>query len=132
MKKVIRLTEGDLHGLITESVTRIINEIGVYPNGQTDLFFNQDQVDEYRSSANGRAIEALLRAERECGWRHMNSKDMGRYTEYICYPMSDYTSKDRETFMERIKAYAPLKDNIEFVCVRNTYIKSFTVRIKNI
>ena len=42
------------------------------------------------------------------------------------------TSKDRETFMERIKAYAPVKDNIEFVCVRNTYIKSFTVRIKNI
>ena len=63
MKKVIRLTESDLRGLINESVTRIINEIGVYPNGQTDLFFDQDQVDEYRSSANGRAIEALLRAE---------------------------------------------------------------------
>ena len=132
MKKVVRLTEGDLHSLINESVTRIINEIGVYPNGQTDLFFDQDQVDEYRSSANGRAIEALLRAERECGWRHMNSKDMGRYTEYICYPMSDYTSKDRQTFMERIKAYAPIKDNIEFICLRNPYIKSFTVRIKNI
>ena len=37
MKKVIRLTEGDLHDLINESVTRIINEIGVYPNGQIDL-----------------------------------------------------------------------------------------------
>ena len=36
MKKVIRLTESDLHGLINESVTRIINEIGVYPDGQTD------------------------------------------------------------------------------------------------
>jgi hypothetical protein len=46
--------------------------------------------------------------------------------------MSDYTSKDRQTFMDRIKMYAPVKDNIEFICLRNSSIKYFTVRIKNI
>ena len=35
MKKLLRLTEGDLHKIVKESVSRIIKEIGgVYPDGQ--------------------------------------------------------------------------------------------------
>ena len=118
---------------ITESAYHRLLEIGgVYPDGQVDMFFNQDGVDEYRSSANGRAIEALLRAEKECGWGHSASKDMGAYTEYVCYPLSEYTSKDRQTFMELIKQYAPIKDNINFMTPRNSFTKVFNVRIKNI
>ena len=119
--------------IISESTYQKLFEIGgVYPDGQMDMFFDQDGVDEYRSSANGRAIEALLRAEKECGWGHSASKDMGAYTEYVCYPLSEYRSKDRQTFMELIKQYAPIKDNINFITQRNSFTKVFNVRIKNI
>jgi hypothetical protein len=37
MKKVIRLTEGDLHNIVKESVQRILNEIGDTPKGQFAL-----------------------------------------------------------------------------------------------
>lgn len=33
-KKVIRLTEGDLHRIVKESVNRVLNEIGDTPRGQ--------------------------------------------------------------------------------------------------
>ena len=119
--------------VISESAYHRLLEIGgVYPDGQVDMFFDQDGVDEYRSSANGRAIEALLKAEKECGWGHSASKDMGAYTEYVCYPLSEYTSKDRQTFMKLIKKYAPIKDNINFMTPRNSFTKVFNVRIKNI
>lgn len=119
--------------VISENAYHRLLEIGgVYPDGQVDMFFDQDGVDEYRSSANGRAIEALLKAEKECGWGHSASKDMGAYTEYVCYPLSDYSSKDRQTFMELIKSYAPIKDNINFITPRNSFTKVFNVRIKNI
>lgn len=119
--------------VITESAYHRLLEIGgVYPDGQVDMFFDQDGVDEYRSSANGRAIEALLKAEKECGWGHSASKDMGAYTEYVCYPLSEYTSKDRGIFMDLIKRYAPIKDNINFITPRNSFTKVFNVRIKNI
>lgn len=132
MKKLLRLTESDLHEIVKESVSRIIKEMGgVYPDGQMDMFFDQDGVDEYRSSVNGRSIDALLRAEKECGWEHSATKNMGKYTEYICYPSSEYQSKDRQTFMDTIKRYAPVKDNINFVCARNTFTKAFSVQIKN-
>jgi hypothetical protein len=116
-----------------ESLRKLIKEMGgVYPDGQVDMFFDQDGVDEYRSSANGRAIEALLRAEKECGWEHSATKDMGKYVEYVCYPSSDYMSKDRKTFIDTIMRYAPIKDNINIVCQRNSYTKVINVRIKNI
>lgn len=119
--------------IISENAYHRLLEIGgVYPDGQVDMFFDQNGVDEYRSSANGRAINALLKAEKECGWGHSASKDMGAYTEYVCYPLSDYSSKDRQTFMELIKSYAPIKDNINFMTPRNSFTKVFNVRIKNI
>lgn len=119
--------------LITESAYQKLLEIGgVYPDGQMDMFFDQDGVDEYRSSANGRAIDALKMAEEKCGWAHSATKEMGAYTEYVCYPKNDTLSKDRETFMDTIKKYAPIKDNITFVCPRNSFTKVFNVRIKNI
>jgi hypothetical protein len=119
--------------LISESAYhRLLEMGGVYPDGQVDMFFDQDGVDEYRSSANGRAIDALLKAEKECMWKHSATKDMGKYIEYVCYPVSDYMSKDREEFMGRIKAYAPIKDNITFSTPRNSFTKVFNVRIKNI
>ena len=37
MKKVIRLTEGDLHRIVKESVNRILNEIGDTERGQYAL-----------------------------------------------------------------------------------------------
>ena len=37
MKRRIRLTEGDLHRIVKESVNRIINEIGDTEQGQRDL-----------------------------------------------------------------------------------------------
>ena len=123
MKRIL-ITEGAYH--------RLLEIGGVYPDGQVDMFFDQDGVDEYRSSANGRAIDALLRAEKECGWAHSATKNMGNYTEYVCYPQSDYSSKDRQTFMELIKRYAPIKDNINFICARNPFTKVFNVRIKNL
>ena len=33
-KKLIRLTEGDLHRIVKESVNRVLNEIGDTPRGQ--------------------------------------------------------------------------------------------------
>ena len=79
--------------IISENAYHRLLEIGgVYPDGQVDMFFDQNGVDEYRSSANGRAINALLKAEKECGWGHSASKDMRAYTEYVCYPLSDYLS----------------------------------------
>ena len=117
---------------ITESAYHRLLEIGgVYPDGQIDMFFDQNGVDEYRSSVNGRSIDALLRAEKECGWEHSATKNMGKYTEYICYPSNEYQSKDRQTFMDTIKRYAPIKNNINFVCSRNTFTKAFGVQIKN-
>lgn len=116
-----------------EALRKLIREMGgVYLDGQTDMYFDQNGVDEYRSSANGRAIDALLRAEKECGWEHSATKDMGAYTEYVCYPISEYMSKDREEFMAKIKEYAPIKDNITFSTPQNSFTKVFNVRIKNI
>lgn len=119
--------------LISENAYQRLFEMGgVCPDGQTDMYFDQNGVDEYRSSANGRAIDALLRAEKECGWEHSATKDMGAYTEYVCYPTSEYMSKDREEFMAKIKEYAPIKDNITFSTPKNSFTKVFNVRIKNI
>lgn len=119
--------------LISENTYQRLFEMGgVYPDGQTDMYFDQNGVDEYRSSANGRAIDALLRAEKECGWEHSATKDMGAYTEYVCYPTSEYMPKDREEFMTKIKEYAPIKDNITFSTPKNSFTKVFNVRIKNI
>ena len=37
MKKLIRLTESDLHRIVKESVKRVLNEVGETPNGQRKL-----------------------------------------------------------------------------------------------
>jgi hypothetical protein len=37
MKKMVRLTESELHRIIKESVNRVLNEIGDTPNGQYAL-----------------------------------------------------------------------------------------------
>lgn len=37
MKKLIRLTESDLHRIVKESVSRILREVGETPEGQRKL-----------------------------------------------------------------------------------------------
>lgn len=54
MKKIIRLTESDVHRIVKNSVKRIINEIGDTPKGQAALgalmlrkYYNTDEGDTY-------------------------------------------------------------------------------------
>ena len=133
MRKLLRLTESELHRIVENSVVKIIREMGgIYPDGQMDMFFDQHGVDEYRTSVNNQSLEGLMKAEKECFWGHSITRDMGNYIDYICYPKSDYMSKPRQTFMELIKRYVPVADNVNFICERNTTRKAFTVRIKKI
>lgn len=131
MKNIIRLTEHDLHNIIENSVKRIITEIGgTYQDGQMDLFFNQDEVDDYRNTANGSMVKGLIKAEKECGWAHSSSKDMGKYTEYMCYPKNG-NSKSRNEFVDAIEKYSPIKDKISFSIDKNGGYDFFKVKIVN-
>lgn len=53
MKKIIRLTESDLHRIINESVKRMINEIGDENDVEQDDFY--DEQEEYNPFLNGKA-----------------------------------------------------------------------------
>ena len=132
MKKIIRLTENDLHRIVGNSVKRIIKEIGgVYPDGQMDMFLDQDGVDEYRSQSNNGMIQGLLKAEKMCGWGHSATKDMGNYTVYTCYPKNGM-HKSRQEFMDAIINFSPRKNSVHFISNRGTMTDVFMVRIDNI
>ena len=101
MVKIIRLTENDLHRIVGNSIKRIIKEIGgVYPDGQMDMFLDQDGVDEYRSQSNNGMIQGLLKAEKMCGWGHSATKDMGNYTVYTCYPKTEHIKADKNLWTQ--------------------------------
>ena len=132
MAKIIRLTENDLHRIVGKSVRRIIKEIGgVYPDGQMDMFLDQDGVDEYRSQSNNGMIQGLLKAEKMCGWGHSAVKDMGNYTVYTCYPKNGM-HKSRKEFMNAIINFSPRKNSVQFICNRGSMTNVFMIRIDNI
>ena len=115
MKKIIRLTENDLHCIVKNSVRNIIKEIGgVYPDGQIDMFFNQDDVDTYRTDLDDKMLQGLITAEKSCGWGHSEKNEMGRYTVYTCYPKSGM-HKSRNEFINMILKLSPRKDLVHFV-----------------
>ena len=56
MKRIIRLTESDLHRIVKESVNRIIKEVKINPKGQWDSV----QTDFFNDEALGKKIWDLM------------------------------------------------------------------------
>jgi len=81
-KKLIRLTESDLHRIVKESVNKIINEIGDTPRGQYALgaVDGRNNVNRFYNQPTSRAgFEAYSKAkkarEKETNWKKWNRMD---------------------------------------------------------
>ena len=96
MKKVIRLTEGDLHNIVKESVQRILNEIGDTPKGQFALGAVKGRSDS-RDFFGGRASKTAQDAPKIAKKHRDNKQDW-------------YNMSNRNAYLSRIHGNDKLKD----------------------
>ena len=84
----IRLNESQLR--------RLFEANGIFPDGQYDLFMNQNEVDKFREEGNKKLEEILREVEKKSGWAHNSSYDIEKEDSitHKCYPMGYfYTHK---------------------------------------
>jgi len=73
MKKIIRLTESDLHKIIKKSVNRMLHEAYYTPNSDDDIDDDDELYDELETAgATGGATEEQLFGWREDLWINVN------------------------------------------------------------
>lgn len=94
----IRLNESQLR--------RLFEANGVFPDGQYDLFMNQDEVDKFREEGNKKLEEILREVEKESGWAHDSSNDIEKEDSitHKCYPMGYFYTRKPIYRHEFIKA----------------------------
>ena len=121
--KKIHLNESQYLKLLSENG-------GIHPDGQIDLFYNQDEVDKFHKQSNEKMFKALIDAEHECGYGHNVVKQHNAFKEYICFPI--IYNADRKWFIETLKDYVPSSNNLKVKISRNPYDKNVYVLIKNV
>jgi len=101
--------------ILNESqLRRLFEANGVFPDGQVDLFMNQDEVDEFRANGNKKLEEILREVERESGWAHDSDRDVDKGDRILhrCYPMGYFYSHKpiyRHKFIEALMDRIPKK-----------------------
>jgi len=125
MKK-IKLTESQLRNVLVEAVKGVLNELGggIHRNGQMDLFMDQDEVDDFHNNADDSMFDALLTAERECGWSHSNSVPVRGGIRYDCYSDDGKVSSNR--FFDCVLRHSPRPQNVKMVKMRHRYAPEIT------
>lgn len=94
MKKIIRLTESDLHRIINESVKRMINEIGDENDVEQDDFYDEEddegktgQVGQVRSYSLGYMNTSNMEADAE----ENGYENLAEYLEDYFHEINDGT-----------------------------------------
>lgn len=132
MKRVIRLTESELHGIIRNAAMRVINEGGgVYRDGQMDLFFGQDELDDFSKLHTENASSAIEKTNKECGWRTIYDRDCGNYIEVEAGPNGRYVKNTKEYTMALMKR-VPNSRNVTVRKTRPDEFSSVRIKIKKI
>ena len=74
MKKIVRLTEDDLHKIVKKSVNKILREAYYNPDSDDDLDDDDDELDDEleAAGATGEATEEQLFGWREDLWININ------------------------------------------------------------
>ena len=76
MKKLIRLTESDLHRIVKESVSRILREVGETPGGQRKLGALQARK---IINADGDSVDDFFKNQSKEGGKIYDSFTLRRY-----------------------------------------------------
>ncbi len=93
MKKLIRLTEGDLHRIIENSVKRIVNEIGDNRKKRINEAGNDD-------------IENGIR-----GYEEHNGMTDGEYDDYANFIGNQYDDDDMQDYLSDLEADQYIDDD---------------------
>jgi hypothetical protein len=119
-KEPIHITEAQLVSMIKEAYMEMINPVtgndevpGVHPNGQLDMFHNQNQVDAEHENANYEVFHAFQSALEQCGWATDGEKDADGG---IVYSISAYGKNpcSPAQVQAKIKEMVPNSNHIKF------------------
>ena len=100
----IKLNESQLRKLFEEN--------GMFPNGQFDLFMDQQEVDNFRKEGDEKLEKILREVELESGWAHDKDRDIDKGDRILhkCYPMGYFYKHEpiyRHEFIKKLTDRIP-------------------------
>lgn len=117
-KQTIQLTESELKNIIYEAISEMGG--GIHPNGQIDMFQNQDEVDNEHSEANDEAFYRFEDTLGKCGWSFTDYNEKDNGVVYVVEP-DGRRSCSKEELQQYIFANVPNSKYIKFGIRTNPY-----------